>query len=147
VGDTVRNLCFDGWTNPKAANFDPAAFERICLGDFHDPSGSTTKLLLVESCTIWCAACKSEYGGSGDRPSLSAYLAKRKSQGFQVMGTIFQDKDLKPAKASDAVAWAQTYDLSFPFALDADHQLELFSPSTVAPFNLLIDTRTMEIVL
>jgi hypothetical protein len=147
AGDTVQNLCFDGWKDPKAAGFDPSAFTRICFADYHDPTGTTAKLLLVESCTVWCAACRSEYEGSGNRPSLTDQLTTRAAEGFRVMGTIFQDAAANPATATDAASWARTYDLAFPFALDQDHQLELFSPSTVAPFNMLIDTMTMKIVL
>jgi hypothetical protein len=147
VGTTVQNLCFDGWTNPKASNFDPKAFHRVCFGDYYDPSGAKTKLLLVESCAVWCVACRGEYGGSGNRLSLSAQLTKRAAQGFQVMGTIFQNSSADPAAPSDAVSWARTYDLAFPFVLDQGHQLGLFSPPTVAPFNMLVDTRTMKIVL
>lgn len=148
VGDTAPNLCFDGWMNPKAAGFDPGAFTRICLGDFHDSSGSRTKLLLIESCAIWCVACRAEYGGSGNRPSLQDQLAQRESNGFRVLGTIFQDAAAQPAKGTDAASWARTYDLTFPFAEDPLHELgQLSAPTSAAPYNVLIDTRTMKIVL
>jgi hypothetical protein len=62
------------------------------------------------------------------------------------MGTIFQGIK-NAATPQDAVGWAQTYNLTFPFALDDGHQLGSFSPASVAPFNMLIDTRTMKIVL
>lgn len=146
VGDVVQNLCFSGWKDPKAAAYDPAKFAPICLGDFHaDPA---VRLLHVESCAIWCAACRAEYGGNGaSEPSLSQRLDEQKSRGYRVVGTLFQDAESKPAAPSDAVTWASTYSLEFPFALDPDHQLGLFTSSVVAPFNLLIDTRTMKIVL
>lgn len=148
AGDTAPNLCFEGWRDPAGAGFDPAKFTRICLGDFYDRTGAQTKLLLIESSAVWCVACRAEYGGSSNRPSLADQLAKRKSQGFRVMGTIFQDAAQNPATGNDAAAWARTYDLGFPFALDDRHQLgQLKAPTTVAPYNVLIDTRTMTIVL
>ncbi|HVW30367.1 MAG TPA: hypothetical protein VHC69_33645 [Polyangiaceae bacterium] len=144
-GDVVQDLCFQGWMDPAKANYDPAKFTKICLSDFHaDPD---TRLLLIESCAIWCVACKFEYGGSGDRPSLQQQLDARKSKGFRVMGTIFQNGAGGPAAPSDAKTWASVYSLTFPFALDSDHQLGLFTSPNVAPFNLLIDTRKMQIVL
>jgi hypothetical protein len=144
-GDVVQDLCFQGWTDPAKADFDPSKLSKICLSDFHaDPS---VRLLLVESCAIWCVACKFEYGGSGDRPSLEKQLDDRRSKGFRVIGTIFQNGAGGPAAPSDAVQWASVYSLSFPFAVDSDHQLGLFTSPNVAPFNLLIDTRTMKIVL
>jgi hypothetical protein len=101
----------------------------------------------VESCAIWCAACKTEYDGSGDRPSLTAQLTQRQAKGFRVFGTIFQNGQSGRATANDASFWSSTYSLAFPFAVDHDHQLGLFTSPMVAPFNMLIDTRTMKIVL
>jgi hypothetical protein len=146
VGDTVENLCFDGWRNPKSQGYDTNKLDRICLGDFHDDASA--RLLLVESCAIWCVACRSEYGGSGaSRPSLAERLATRQKEGFRVLGTIFQNADSQPATPTDAAAWASEYSLEFPFTVDENHQLGLFTSSAVAPFNLLLDTRTMKVVL
>ncbi len=145
TGSVVQDLCFQGWTDPAAANFDPARMTQICLSDFHaDPDA---RVLLVESCAIWCVACKFEYGGSGDRPSLSKQLEQRKAKGFRVMGTIFQNGAGGPAAPSDAAQWASVYSLGFPFAVDDAHQIGLFTSPNVAPFNILIDTRTMKILL
>ncbi|HEX3593763.1 MAG TPA: hypothetical protein VHU80_01640 [Polyangiaceae bacterium] len=143
-GSVVQDLCFQGWTDPKSAGFDPAKLSKICLSDFHDDSD--VRLLLVESCAIWCVACKSEYGGSGERPSLAKQLDDRKSAGFRIMGTIFQNGAGGPAAPSDAAQWASVYSLTFPFAVDDQHQLGLFTSPDIAPFNLLLDTHTMKIV-
>src|SRR5262249_13352043 len=85
VGSIVQNLCFEGWKNPRQAGFNPAKFERVCLSDYFDPKGDTAKLLLIESCALWCAACKSEYGGSSSRPSLTEQLAQRQAEGFRIV--------------------------------------------------------------
>jgi hypothetical protein len=145
VGDTVQNLCFQGWSDPSADKYDPAKLQKICLGDFHDDQ--TSRLLLVESCAIWCVACRTEYGGSADRPSLSDSLASRRALGFRIMGTIFQNGSGGPAAPSDAEAWAKNYALTFPFSVDSEHELGLFTSPNVAPFNLLVDTKTMSVVL
>ncbi len=146
VGDVTRDLCFQGWEDPKAANYDITHFQPICLSNFHaDPDA---RLLLVESCAVWCVSCRSEYGGDGaTQPSLTARLAALQGQGFRILGTIFQDAAAKPATPADAATWAEVYSLDFPFALDAEHQLGLFTSTVTAPFNLLIDTKTMKIVL
>jgi hypothetical protein len=145
VGATVQDICFQGWMDPKADDYDPTKVTKICLSDFHaDPEA---RLLLVESCAIWCVACKFEYGGSGDRPSLTEQLAQRKAKGFRVFGTIFQNGQSARATAQDASAWASTYSLDFPFAVDHDHEIGRFTSPMVAPFNMLIDTQKMKIVL
>jgi hypothetical protein len=145
VGDTVQNLCFDGWTQPKSVGFDVDQLKPLCLGDFHDDPDA--RLLLVESCAVWCVACRFEYGGSEDHQSLTDALDARRAKGFRVLGTIFQGGDSAPATPKDAVTWAKTFGLDFPFAVDDQHQLALFTSPNVAPFNLLVDTRTMKIVL
>jgi hypothetical protein len=144
-GSVVQDLCFQGWNDPAAADYDPTKMEQICLSDFHaDPDA---RLLLIEASAIWCVACKFEYGGSGDRPSLAKQLEQRKSKGFRILGTIFQNGASHPASANDAAQWASTYSLSFPFVVDDEHKIGLFSSPNVAPFNMLVDTKSMEMVL
>jgi hypothetical protein len=145
VGDTVKNLCFQGWTNPAKVGYAPGALAPICLADFH--ADATARLLLVESCAVWCAACQFEYGGSGDQSSLASALASRQAKGFRVLGTLFQDKVGAPATAANAATWAKEFSLAFPFALDGEHQIGAFTTPNMAPFNLLVDTKTMKIVL
>jgi hypothetical protein len=145
-GDVIEDHCFSGWRDPKAASYDPGELSQICFSDFHgDPDA---RLLLVESCAIWCAACRTEYGGDGAaRPSLGDRLAQRKSEGFRILGTIFQNVQSKPATPADAAAWAKVYSIDFPFAVDSDDHLARFASSAVAPFNVLVDARTMKVVL
>ena len=148
-GDTVQDLCFTGWRDPKADGFDPGKAVPICIGEFYDPSGTRNKLLLIESAAVWCAPCRTEYGGSGNRPSLADHLAMRESRGFRLLGTLFQNASAEAATTDDAALWARTFDVSIPFAVDVNHQqLGRYSPSSnIAPFNLLVDTRSMTILL
>ena len=51
-----------------------------------------------------------------------------------------------PASPADLATWARQYRVDFPFGLDtALHGA--FVSAAVAPFNVLIDARTMRIVL
>jgi hypothetical protein len=148
LGDVVQNLCFDAWKDPKADDYDPARFQQLCLSDFHADSGA--RILHVNSSAIWCVACRSEYGGSSGpngRPSLADHLAERQGDGYRLLGTMFEDAASQPATGDDAALWARTYSIEFPFALDSTHQIGLFTSSSIAPFNLLIDTKTMKVVL
>ena len=148
VGDTVANLCFDeGWRDPMAVNFDPAAFERICFSDFYDAAGAEQVILLVNAGAVWCTSCRLEYGGTAARESLSEALAARAARGFRLLGTLFQDTDSNPATPADGVLWAQTYDVDFPFAIDPNFEMGAFTQAASAPYNMLVDTRTMEIIL
>jgi hypothetical protein len=148
VGDVVQDLCWEAWKDPKADGYDPSKLKPLCLSDFH--AEREARLLLVNSSAIWCVACRAEYGGSegaNGRPSLADHLAERRNDGFRVLGTMFQDAASEPATGADAAQWARTYSIDFPFAVDDDHHLGLFTTSSIAPFNLLLDTRTMKVVL
>jgi hypothetical protein len=147
TGDVVDDFCFDGWLDPTAADFDLEKVAPICIEDFRDPEGASGELLLVNAAAIWCTACKTEYRGSRDKPSLGEHLAERYDGGFRVLGTLFQDTDGHPATQQDAVFWAQQFDVDFPFAIDPTFQLGAFTCPSNAPFNLLLDLRSGEIVL
>jgi hypothetical protein len=145
-GDVVQNLCFQGWTDPMAAAYDTSHLTEVCLSDFHADPDAT--LLLVESCAIWCVACRAEYEGNGSaQPSLEQRLEQRKSKGFRILGTIFESADSSPATPSDAALWANTFRIGFPFVVDDEHKLGLFTSSNIAPFNILVDVKTMKVVL
>lgn len=146
VHDTVKNLCFDGWMDPAAAGYDPSKFQQICLADFYDPTGETVQVLLLNAGAVWCTACKIEYQGGQGRPSLAKNFELRRDRGFRVLGTIFQDAKNNPATPMDASLWAKTFELDFPFAIDPDFKLGAFTSPSQAPFNMLIDARSMEII-
>jgi hypothetical protein len=143
----VENFCFDGWMDPVAADFDPEKIESICIDDFRDPEGANGELLLANAAAIWCTACKTEYRGSRDAPSLGEHLGERYDAGFRVLGTLFQDTDGRPATTEDGALWAQQFDVDFPFVIDPTFQLGAFTSPSNAPFNLLVDLRSGQIVL
>ena len=147
VGSTAQNLCFPGWMNPAAAGFDFSQTNEICFSDFFDPAGQEHTLLLVNTAALWCGACKTEYGGQGERPPLRDEIAERQARGLRVLGAVFQGVDHQPASNSDIELWAQVYEVNFPLALDAEFRMGAFTSSDAAPYNALIDTRTMQIVL
>jgi hypothetical protein len=142
VGETLPDLCFSGWPDPAAAGHDPERAEPVCLRDFHgDPEA---RVLLVNSSALWCVACRAEYGGSGDRPGLADRLREREARGFRLLGTLFEANEPEPATIAEASAWARTYAIDFPFAVDDDYSL---GTSDIAPTNRVVDTRTMKVLL
>lgn len=149
VGDIVADVCFDAaWTNPKAANFDPAAYETVCFSDFYSPDDEDGgELMLVNTGAVWCAACQVEWGGTSEQPSLSERADERFDQGFRLLGTIFQDAERNPAGDTHAVAWAKSFDVTVPFALDPTFKMGVYADENIQPFNMVIDLRNMEILL
>lgn len=147
LGDVAPDVCIRGWHDPSAEGYDPERLERICFADFWDPEAREHSHLLVNTSAIWCSACRVEYGGSGNRPSLSQHLSERRERGLRLLGALFQNAALEPAEETDAVTWARTYSVDFSFGLDAPFAMGAFADAQVQPFNMVIDTRTMRIVL
>lgn len=147
VGEIAADICMPAWRDPSASDFDSAELEELCFSDFYDPSGESTRLLLVNTSAIWCAACRVEYGGTGERPSLGEEREERADEGFDVFGSIFQDTERNPASLEDAELWAETFQVDFAFGLDEQFAMGAFADESVQPFNMVLDTTTMEIVL
>lgn len=147
VGDLAPNVCVTGWREPSAAGFEVDAMQQICFGDFHAPDADGVRLLLVNTAALWCSACQVEYGGSGTRPSLADEVRERSARGLSVLGTLFQDAARRPAELGHGVEWARAFEVDFPFGIDPDFEMGAFADADVQPFNLVIDARTMRVVL
>ncbi len=145
-GATVDNLCFSGWRSPRAAGFDPKAFdaEPVCFDDFF--SDPDARVLMVNTAAIWCEACEVEWGGTGSQPKLEDEVQKREADGLRLLGTLFQDADRQPATRDNLAAWARTFDIAAPFVLDPDFRMGVFADPLLQPFNMIIDTRTRTVI-
>jgi len=141
-GDVLPDLCFEGWLSPRDAAFDPARASRVCLSDLR--ATPSARVLLVNSGAVWCVACRAEYGGSRDRPSLAERLAERSDRGLMVLGSLFETRDARPPDLADAALWARTFEVDFPFVVDGAYSL---GTSAIAPENRVVDLETMEVVL
>ncbi|HEX2734368.1 MAG TPA: hypothetical protein VHM70_22315 [Polyangiaceae bacterium] len=146
-GDVAKDVCIQAWRDPKAAEYEPSQLEKLCFSDYWDPAARDHSLLLVNTSALWCTACRSEYGGTTAWPSLGQQIAKRTDKGLRGFGVLFQDAKRDPASANNAVAWAQTFEVAFPFGFDEPFAMGAFADPVLQPFNMLLDTKTMKIVL
>ena len=144
AGAIIENFGFLGWHAPKTSNYDTSKLEPVSLGQLYDPDGSKgVKLLVMTSTAVWCSACKQEYRDMAG--SVAAYEAK----GVRFLGALFQDASLpnpKPAKPSDLVLWAKTFDVTFPFVLDPALKLGSFFDVEATPMEMIVDAKTMKIL-
>jgi len=138
-----------GWLDPKADGYDPAKLVSIRLSDFYDPDGSKGhELLMLNTAAGWCGACKNEHEGTGTNPSLGEHAAELAPKGLVVLSGLFEDGNFQPAQEKHLVAWAKTYETNFPFVLDPTYKLGTkFAPKDVAPLNLIVDAKTMKLLL
>jgi hypothetical protein len=147
VGDIAENRCIRAWRDPRKAGFAPEKLEPLCLGDFWDEAAAEHQLLLVNTAAIWCQACQVEYSGNGARGPLTEEVALRRKVGLRIFGSLFQDGQFNPATDAHAVTWARTFDVNFPFGVDTSFEFGAFASADVQPLNMVVDTRTMRILL
>lgn len=143
-GSTVPNFDFIGWAEPTTANYDLALLESIDLSRFYDPSGEKgVELLLVSAVAVWCSVCQVEYQDLRD----SGLPAEFRERGVEMLGVLFEDADALPARYEDLVLWSRVFEVNFPFVLDPGFKMGSFFDRSATPMNMVIDARTMKILV
>lgn len=147
-GDVIRNVCFNYvWEDPRAADYDARAMQRMCLGDFYDPDGEKgVRVLMLSTVAEWCGACRAEWSGGAQFGSFSDEILARHERGLRSLALMYHDDHGDPATRTDMREWASTYEMEVPFGLDAEFAMGSFSRADLQPFNMLVDTRTMRIL-
>lgn len=149
-GMPVMDVTFaKGWRDPVAAGFDVTKLEAISIADYYDPDGEKGyEIILLNTAAIWCGACKIEHGGTAESPSLSEHFEADGPRGLVILSALFQDNDSNPATEKHLQTWAKAYQTSFPFVLDPEYQLGgRYVDSQTAPLNLVVDARSMKLLL
>ena len=141
VGQRVEGFAFEGWRDPSAQGVDPDTLETIRFSDYYDPNGELgIRLLLLNATAGWCTNCQAEHR---ILPSKVLELGPR---GLTVISMLYHDANFEPPGVDDLVAWAETYGTNFPFTLDLTHRMGRYGAADIAPVNVVVDARTMEIL-
>jgi hypothetical protein len=144
LGAVIENLEFLGWRDPVGIDYDPSVLESIHLGDYYDPAGTDTELIVLNAAAVWCTVCQSEMHDMYKNGTYDTFRDRK----VQVFGTLFQDIDGNPAKPSDLVIWGSSAvrQIAFPLVLDPALKMGIYFTSDATPLNLVIDARTMRII-
>jgi hypothetical protein len=144
LGAVIENLEFIGWSDPVGANYDVNQFEHIKLGDFYDPEGTQTELLVLNASAVWCTVCQGEARDMQINGTYAAFHARK----VQMLTTLFQDQQSNPAKPSDLVLWGSSKQrlIDYPLVLDPALKMGAYFTSDATPLNLVVDARTMTII-
>jgi hypothetical protein len=144
-GAIIENHSFLGWRDPVRAGFDPSRLEEVRLSDFYDPDGRETELIVVNASAVWCPVCRSEMRIIDTRDLAAAYRSSK----VVLLGTLFEDAKLNPAKPEDLALWGNglNFLVDFPLVLDPGLKLGPYFSDAATPLNLVIDARTMEILV
>lgn len=141
VGDVVANLRFEGWMDPAAEAFDPAATQPIELGALYDPDGATgVKLIVVNACAMWCAPC---------HPLHAEELATNASElgpAVAIVATLAQDPDFMPMTVDALADWASELQVAVPLGADIDDQLGAFAATEAVPNFIVVNARDMRLL-
>jgi hypothetical protein len=144
IGAVIENLSFLGWRDPVAAGYDPTALETVSLSAFHDPTGTRTKLIVLNASAVWCTVCRAEMADLRARDTYRSY----KEKGVELVGTLFEDAVGAPAQPSDLELWGSStsHAIAFPLLLDPGFKASVYFTSDATPLNMIIDAKTMRIV-
>jgi hypothetical protein len=144
IGAVIENLSFLGWRDPVRSGYDPAALERVSLSAFYDPTGTRTKLIVLNASAVWCTVCRAEMQDIRARDTYRFY----KEQGVELLGTLFEDAKGGPAQPSDLQLWGSStaHAIKFPLLLDPGFKASVYFTSDATPLNMIIDATTMRII-
>lgn len=140
-GDVVKNACFIGYRAPDRAGPGATNRETVAFSDYYDPVGTKgVSLILINTAAIWCSACVAEHG------TLPEHASELSAKGLVIISILFQDAQRDPATLDDLDRWVENFQPNFPMVADPDLQLEGYALPTLAPLNMLVDPRNMQIL-
>jgi thiol-disulfide isomerase/thioredoxin len=139
VGTVLANYTFTGRVNGK----DSPSATTIRMSDLYDPDGKKgNKYLVINVSALWCVYCREE------AKQLPALKAKYGPKGVLFMTDLAQKTDSTAADQGDVDAWIDAYALDTMVVNDPTFVLgsAFFDPAKM-PLNLIVDLKTMKIVL
>ncbi len=125
---------------------DTATLRKISFKDYHlgDSSCAAMKktLLWVMVSAGWCVPCQAEV-----KAVQAKYEAGSYDKRLGIINDVFETtKSNVPADAAFIKQWADGFKLTYPVLMDPQFKVGAYFSKTAAPFNMLIDTKTMKIV-
>ncbi|HVH45314.1 MAG TPA: redoxin domain-containing protein [Labilithrix sp.] len=138
AGDRMPNLTFRGYRNGRAGGL-----ETISLAEYYDPQQRHHKVLHLQVAATWCAICSSELEAT------VAVTDPLKARGILFLEVIVSGKTAgKGPSLAEVDTWIDRHKTNFPTGIDvAARRLGALGVSGAAmPHDILIDTRTMEIL-
>jgi len=137
-GDRMPNFTFRAYRNGRAGGL-----ETVSLSEYFDPGQKRHKVLHLQVAATWCSICSSELEAT---VSVAKQLEER---GIRFLEVIVSGKTAgKGPSLAEVDAWIDRHGTNFPTGIDvAARRLGALGVSgTAMPHDILIDTRTMEIL-
>lgn len=153
-GKVAANLTFKGYMDPK--NFCTAHKDKkpntgkladITFANYHlgDSGAACAKhkprLMWVMVSAGWCKPCKAEV-----TETQKEYSEGKIDAQVELLNVVYETTT-PSTRVTEAFlgTWASNFKLSFPLVMDPDFKMGAYFSRDKAPFNLLVDTKTMSI--
>ena len=152
-GSIVQNFKFVGFPRPHE---QVEQAYNISLSDFYNPTGDAIweegspygagrpkpKALMIVVSAVWCAPCNAEA-----KDLLPGEFEEYNPQGVEFLLNLADGPTVgTPAEFSHLIKWVDKYETKFPAVIDPSYKLSALFEANAFPANMIIDTRTMEIV-
>ena len=138
-GDRIPNLSFQAYVDGDRA----AGLKTISLADYFDPGQKRHKILHIEVSAVWCAICSSV---TDSTVQVKETLGK---EGVVYLEIMTAGKTVNIGPSLDEVdAWVSGHQSNITTAIDVRNRrlASIGVDANVRPWDIVIDTRTMEIL-
>ncbi|HEY8080032.1 MAG TPA: redoxin domain-containing protein [Labilithrix sp.] len=137
-GDRIANLTFQAYVDG-----DKSALKTVSLADWYDPMAKKWKVLHIEAAATWCAICGSE----ADATVIVKPPFEAKGIAYLEVVASGPSAGFGPS-LDDVTSWIDDHHSNFTTALDVrGRRLAAYGVTKdTFPFDIYLDTRTMEIV-
>ncbi|MBI4703721.1 MAG: redoxin domain-containing protein [Deltaproteobacteria bacterium] len=136
-GDTFPNFSFRGYVDSDRA----AGLQTVSLADYYDPEAKRHKVLCLSLVVMWCPHCNRETA------QLAARSPTLRQEGAEFLQAVAEGPEGSAPTLCDLGDWTAEHGTSFTVVLDARaRRIGSVSAVTGVPWNVLVDTRTMEVL-
>ena len=136
-GQRIPNFTFQAYVNGDRSK----GLQTISLADFYDPDQKRHKVLDIQISQVWCTIC------SVETESTSQVIDELTAEGAVFLQVMTSGADAgRGPSLGELDQWVERHSMTYTLALDVrGRRMNSIGVSTV-PWDILIDTRTMEIL-
>lgn len=152
-GSIIANYEFVGFVDSMADN---SVTQLIQMADFYNPTGDGVypegslygagtpkpKALLIDVASSWCPPCQEE----ADKVLPVKYDEYNPQGGEFLLQLADGPTPGKAATTKNLLSWTSKYDVNYPATYDPQYKLSALFDADAFPANMIVNTRTMEIV-
>jgi hypothetical protein len=136
-GQRIPNFTFQAYVNGDRAK----GLQTVSLADYLDPEQKRHKVLDIQISQVWCSIC------SVETETTSQIIGELTAEGAVFLQVMTSGSDASRGPALEEVdAWVDRHKMTYTLAIDVrSRRMAGIGVSTV-PWDILVDTRTMEIL-